>query len=361
MSSNNFEEESIDHFDPSWFEVKDRGDIDRVKNEISNIAEKLGLSSRRKNIVLALKELCTNLLKHSGGGEVGIQTPTPSDELDPDFSTQKGIEITVRDSGPGIKDVPRAFKDGFSRTNSRGEGLGKVNQAVDGLDISTGPEGTEITFRVWSRTSGKTDVSSSPPLDFGFATRKHPAMDQNGDAFIIKTWKNKSLVGVIDGVGHGEQAKLASVKACEYIESHYNLDLESILRGTNRACRGTRGVVVGLVKLSWDQSVLVEFAGIGNIECSIITPEEKHSLISKRGLLGKSLPSPEIISKKWSDMRNRLMLLQSDGLKSHWEIDDFDATYGESAPKIAHEHLSRLARSDDDATVAVIKYEPNEE
>lgn len=341
--------------------ISRRTDIREAKKKVARMAEDLGLSHKVKDATLALTELCTNILKYSERGVVIAGPPGGSDPVLGGEADQPGLEVTVQDSGPGISDVQRAFTDGFSGSDSRGLGLGKVNQAVDELNVSSGPEGTEITFRVWKRRSRKERQPTASPLDFGIVTRKHPGMDVNGDAFIHKSWGDRALVGVIDGVGHGEAAHEAAIKATEYIGRHYDMPLESIARGTNRACRGSRGVVAGLVRFHWTpESVEVGYLGVGNIECQIVDPEGRHNLISKRGLLGKNCPSLKVLEEEWSRDSEKAMIVQSDGLKTNWSLDEFAGLTKSSASQIADQLLAELARSNDDATVAAIKLSPGD-
>ncbi len=37
-----------------------------------------------------------------------------------------------------------------------------------------------------------------------------------------------------------------------YVESHFEEPLVAIFRGTGRACRGTRGVVMALARFDWE-------------------------------------------------------------------------------------------------------------
>ncbi len=349
-------------FNQVEIEIDRKSDILVAKEKLKKLGKKLGLSDRIDNVMIALTELCTNILKYSGEGKIKAGPPTGADPVLGSDLDRSGIEVEVTDSGPGIPDIQRAFTDGFSRSgDSRGIGLGKVNQAVDELNVSSGPRGTEITFLVWQRGEDETPVAPASPLEFGFVTRRYPGMKKNGDAFLHRTWDDRALVGVIDGVGHGDNAHLAAVKATEYINSHYDLPLETIVKGTNRACRGTRGVVAGLVRFHWEpRAVRVRYVGVGNIECIIIGPDGRNNLISKRGLLGKTCPTPKVISREWGNESERIMVLQSDGVKTHWTLDDFDGIREQSAAAIADRLLGSLERSDDDATLAAIKYLPGD-
>jgi hypothetical protein len=113
--------------------------------------------------------------------------------------------------------------------------------------------------------------------------------------------------------------------------------------------------VAGLARFHWsEESVKLTFSGVGNIECFIVSPSGKENLVSKRGLLGKTFPTPKTITRNWTE-GNKTIFIHSDGIKSHWSLEDFDRLFDSSAPEMANRLLSALARTNNDATIAVIK------
>src|SRR5215471_8678078 len=87
-------------------------------------------------------------------------------------------------------------------------------------------------------------TQSAMALDCGAATRTHPLMTVNGDAFVLKQWSTGALVGVIDGLGHGQCAHQAAQTAWQYVENHFDQPLGTIFRGAGHVCQATRGVVM---------------------------------------------------------------------------------------------------------------------
>jgi hypothetical protein len=85
-------------------------------------------------------------------------------------------------------------------------------------------------------------------MEFGVATRPRTFGAVNGDAFVVKPWARSVLAGIIDGLGHGQFAHRAAQTARQYVESHFDQPLDQIFRGTGRACRATRGVVMALAR-----------------------------------------------------------------------------------------------------------------
>ena len=125
--------------------------------------------------------------------------------------------------------------------------MGAINRLMDELDItSERGRGTRIVCRKWVRRH--TGSTRSCPLAFGVATRPRQPGEENGDAFVIKQWGESALVGIMDGLGHGQFAHCAAQAARQYVESHCDLPLDQIFLGVSRACHATRGVVMALAR-----------------------------------------------------------------------------------------------------------------
>ena len=298
-----------------------------------------------EEIVLAVSELASNLVKHAINGRLTLEVISDGE--------RRGIQIKSEDSGPGIEDVEQVLKDGFSSTDSLGFGLGAVNRIMDEFEIeslgSTGG-GTRVVAKMWVY---RDTVGSMPgTLEFGAASRPHPESILNGDAFVIKRWGEITLVGVIDGLGHGQYAHRAAQEARNYVEKHFKLPLKKIFLGTNRACRGTRGVVMALVKFDEAQEKMW-FASIGNISGRVFGTPEPMNFIIRRGFIGVNAPSPVVLERHWDP--RYVMVLHSDGLLTKWQWKDFSHLAEKSATVIAQQLLNALGRDTDDATVVVVK------
>jgi anti-sigma regulatory factor (Ser/Thr protein kinase) len=308
------------------------------------LAESIGFDSQAcEEIALAITELATNLIKHAQGGELVL---TPLVE-----GARAGIQITSQDSGPGIADVEQAMVDRYSTAGSRGTGLGAVNRLMDELDItSERGRGTSIVCSKWVRQ--KTAGNPHCPLAIGVATRPRNYGADNGDAFVVKHWAESVLVGVIDGLGHGQFAHRAAQAARQYVESHYDRPLDQIFRGAGTACRATRGVVMALARFDWGESRLV-FASIGNIEARVFPRSEPFRFVIRRGVIGINAPNTVVTEHSWP--QDHMLVLHSDGLRTHWGWKDFPGVAEQPVQEISQDFLQRLAREEDDATVIVVR------
>lgn len=339
------------HPDSKNIDIKCASDVSIARSSAKKMAYEIGFGhTAGEEIALAVSELASNIVKHACSGVITL-LPLSRDG-------QIGMQIESHDKGPGIENVERALADGFSTSGGLGLGLGTVNRLVDEFNISPRSKwpngGTHILCKRFIRRDPP--ITLSCPLEFGAATRSHPRMDVNGDTFVIKQWGTSALVGVIDGVGHGQYALRAAQAARQYVETHYDQPLGYLITGAGRACRATRGVVMSLARFDWpsDQSeIMMTFSGIGNIETHIVGPKEHMNFALRRGIIGVNAPTPVVTEHSWKP--SYVMVLHSDGISAHWKWTEFPETAEASAQITAYRLLQRLARDEDDATVVVVK------
>jgi anti-sigma regulatory factor (Ser/Thr protein kinase) len=299
-----------------------------------------------EEIALAAVELASNLVKHASGGGTIAFRPCGS-------NGRPGLQIESTDHGPGFADFERALADGYSTAGSLGTGLGTVNRMMDALEChSVPPSGTRIVCQRWVRPQGLVPLSRE--LEFGAASRAYRNTRENGDAFVIRQWDGMALGGVIDGLGHGQFAQRAAQTARQYIESHFDQPLEALFRGVARACQSTRGVVMALTRIDSARRVFT-VANIGNIEVRVLAGDGRSANTPpvRRGVLGLNAPAPISVEQPWTE--TTLLVMHSDGLRTHWSWKDFDGLHRQAAGTIAQTLLRTLGKIDDDATVLVIR------
>ncbi len=332
--------------------IKDMTDVRLARWRVRETAGMIGFSIPVcEEISLVVSELGTNLIKHAGGGTLRwIRLPEDA-----------GIEIESLDEGPGIGDPDTVMADGHSTSATLGYGLGTVNRLMDELEISAKARyGTGAVVRCRRYVRREESGTEALPLQIGAATRAHPEMNVNGDAYVTKAWPGHVLIGVIDGLGHGPLAGKAAVAAKNYVETHYDRPLMNLFRGVGRACLGTRGVVMALVlfEKGADENapLKMRFAGVGNVEVRV-RGGERMRFTYRRGIIGLRAPDPVVSTHHWQN--ENLLVMYSDGIRSHWQWDAFlpKETTAEniSAQKLAQAMLRRLARDRDDATIVVVK------
>jgi len=113
------------------------------RNRLKEFAVKIGMSLvNQTKLITAASELSRNMLRYAGGGAVLIEIVNGQ--------RQNGLRVTFSDTGPGIPDIEKAMKDGFSTGKSLGLGLPGARRLVNDFDIkSTVGKGTTITITKW--------------------------------------------------------------------------------------------------------------------------------------------------------------------------------------------------------------------
>jgi anti-sigma regulatory factor (Ser/Thr protein kinase) len=326
------------------FVIAEKEDCVSAQQSARRMARAAGFPDESsEEIAIAVAELSTNLIKHAGRGVLTLRALA---------GHRQGIEIEAEDQGPGIMDLEKCFADGYSTSGSLGYGLGTVNRLMDELDVRSSPgPGTHIVCRKWMRPPSE---PIAPRLwDVGVMTRSRGFTPENGDAFIVKRQNRQLLVGVIDGLGHGEPAQAAALAAQGYVEKHDDLPLDKIFLGAGRACRATRGVVMALARFSAPSRM--SFASVGNVEARVCGGRERIGFVPRRGIVGVDDVHVSVQEIVWN--AQWVLVMHTDGVRAHWQWDDFPRLGRESAKEIASRLMRELAVGNDDATVLTVKAE----
>ena len=297
--------------DHSW-SIKVSQVTDRVlaNRKSKTIAQQIGFTKVEEieKILITVNELSSNLIKHTSGGEIIISILYQNGK--------KGIQIESIDDGPGIEDIELALVDGYSTINSLGYGLGTVNRLMDDFKIESRKNtGTHITAKRWLVDRTKQKIYS---LDFG----------------------------------HGPLANQASKVAIQYIQKNFDQPLGQIIRGMHLACKHSRGVVAALARFNLLNREII-FTGVGNIEARTFGNNMRESFISRRGIIGHTLPTIKLIRHIWET--GFILIMFSDGIRSGWKWINFAKFSNKPARYMALLMLERLAKDIDDATIVIVK------
>lgn len=117
----------------------------RASSQIKKVLKQLQVESKViKRIVVAIYEAEVNVVAHSVGGKLTAQID------------EKGIQVELKDNGPGIENIERAMQTGYSTASKKvrnmgfgaGMGLPNIKKNTDELNIkSKVGVGTTLTFR----------------------------------------------------------------------------------------------------------------------------------------------------------------------------------------------------------------------
>jgi serine/threonine-protein kinase RsbT len=124
-------------------EIKSEADIIKARVRAKAIAEDLGFNYMdQTRIATAVSELARNAYQYAGKGKMTIKPLSKQG--------RKGMEMVIEDHGPGIENLDRALKGGYSTGGGLGMGLSGSKRLMDEFDINTkSNEGTSVTVRKW--------------------------------------------------------------------------------------------------------------------------------------------------------------------------------------------------------------------
>lgn len=167
----------------------------------------------------------------------------------------------------------------------------------------------------------------------------------NGDRAVLRTdGFGKALFGVIDGLGHGPDAEIASVGAATFLEKvSLETSLESMMEQLHVQLSGTRGVAATICLLRGTE---LDVCAVGNVE--LRSSDLRFPLIYSAGILGVSVRKFRVCSA--SLPRSARFIAFSDGISSRTPTDDIRRL---SPADACHFIMSKYRRDNDDATVLV--------
>jgi anti-sigma regulatory factor (Ser/Thr protein kinase) len=290
----------------------------------------------RTGIVAA--ELASNLAKHARGGEMlirGMREPA-------------SVEILAIDRGPGIRDVAAALLDGHSTAGTPGNGLGAIRRLADEFDIySLVDRGTIVVARM---RAGRVAGARTGPLDVsGVSVAKDGEM-VCGDSWQVLHQPDGALTIVADGLGHGLKAGEASAAAIAAIDPRKGAAVSERLRDVHLGLQHTRGAAAGIAEVRPESGTL-RFAGIGNIAAAVSRVGMTRHAVSLNGTLGHEARQFRDYTYPWE--RDGLLVMHSDGLGTHWSIDDYPGLRQRHTATIAAVLYRDFNRHRDDVTVLV--------
>lgn len=117
----------------------------KASSQIKKVLKQLHVEPKIiKRIVVAIYEAEVNVVAHSVGGTLSVNFD------------EKGIEVVLKDNGPGIENIDLAMQKGFSTATKKvrdmgfgaGMGLPNIKKNTDEMHIASKlGKGTTLTFR----------------------------------------------------------------------------------------------------------------------------------------------------------------------------------------------------------------------
>jgi anti-sigma regulatory factor (Ser/Thr protein kinase) len=326
---------------PAGLSINDASATGEARRMASALAGQLGFGeTARGQVAIVATEAATNLFKHAEGGEILLQGWESGSIV--------GLDILAVDKGPGMADLDRCRVDGFSTAGSPGHGLGAMGRLSGFFEIHSIPGvGTSAMARFFS---GSPAVSG---LEFGVVSLPMAGEEVSGDSWAIDEFEGRTIVMVVDGLGHGPQAYEAARAAVEIFEEKARQGPAELIQAAHRALRSTRGAALAVAQIDPDRGEVV-YAGVGNIAGSIHGPSDLRSLsmVSHNGIVGHTIRKVQEFTYPW--ISGSLLLMHSDGLATQWQLGRYPGLTSQHPGLIAATLHRDFKRVRDDVTVLAI-------
>ncbi|MGW0520815.1 SpoIIE family protein phosphatase [Crossiella sp. NPDC003009] len=281
-------------------------------------------------------ELGSNLDKHARDGVMAVQP----------LLLGHGIEILAADAGPGMADLARCLVDGHSTTGTLGAGLGAIRRMATELHLHSEPGTGTVAAARLVHPAG----TSLPHKDFGYVRVPADGERACGDGLALHRTGEGWTALLVDGLGHGPAAAEAAEEAVLTFRRDPELPPVRLLTALHHRLRLTRGAAAAVLRVAGARA---EFCGVGNIRGLVLGDGPRRSLLSRPGVVGLHLITPQVTAVDLS--LGGTVVLHSDGLDATAALLD---TVGPVrlppallATGLAHRH--RQLR--DDATVLIAR------
>jgi serine/threonine-protein kinase RsbT len=124
--------------------IQSQADVVAAREQARALAVEAGFSVCDSTLITtAISEMTRNILEFARRGEITIALLKNG--------SKSGLQIVASDEGPGIEDIARVMKDGYSSCKGMGIGLPGTKRLMDEFEIrSKVGTGTTITMMKWN-------------------------------------------------------------------------------------------------------------------------------------------------------------------------------------------------------------------
>jgi anti-sigma regulatory factor (Ser/Thr protein kinase) len=326
--------------------IEEESQIGSARRSAAALARSQGFGDDAAGrLAIVVTEAATNLFRHAGGGTIILR------ELG---EPTAGVEMLALDKGPGIPDVRRAMRDGYSTIGTAGEGLGAMQRLADVFGVySQRLGGTAVLARVENGPRLRPNSVRTASFADRVGAICIPLRGETacGDAWHVTSVRQRITVLVVDGLGHGPAADLVAAIALRGAPRLVTGSPESALSGFDTAMRGTRGAALSMTVVD-TKARTVRFSGVGNVDGRIVSNDPAHYLAPQGGIVGHTMPVPRASDAPWPP--GSRLVMHSDGVSSRWRMDAYPGLLLAHPALVAGVLYRDFGRERDDATVVVL-------
>ncbi|WP_329425046.1 SpoIIE family protein phosphatase [Streptosporangium sp. NBC_01495] len=323
----------------TWVRAEDASAIGALRRAAVTLAEIRGFNEEDTGrVAVAVSEAASNLVKHATEGVMLIR---PHPELD------SAVEVLAIDRGPGMQDVSRALRDGYSTAGTLGIGLGGIARMASGYEVHSIP-GRGTVLGMYFAAQG----APRPPSRVSGLTRPIGEETVCGDAFVVMEEGATTTVMLCDGLGHGPAAAQASQEAVRLFLRHADLAPVTALERIHTGLGHTRGGAVAVARVDGAAGT-VSFAGLGNVSAWIAHNDGRQGMISVPGIAGHKART--LRQYEYAVPPHSVVLLHSDGLTERWDITSYPGLVTRLPSVVAGTLLREAGTRRDDACVVAVR------
>ena len=192
-------------------------------------------------------------------------------------------------------------------------------------------------------------------IQAAFATQPLPGQQESGDLCLIKRVGAGTLIAVVDGLGHGQEAASAAHAAVGALDRYSREPLTDLVRRCHEALVGLRGVVLGLGYLD-PQAATLTWLGVGNVGGILLRADSgskpaRITLVPSAGFIGAEQAHPTTRSVPLA--LGDTVFLFSDGVRDGFADS---VMLAKTPQEIADHVIARHMKGNDDALILVARY-----
>ncbi|MBM7841626.1 SpoIIE family protein phosphatase [Herpetosiphon giganteus] len=187
-------------------------------------------------------------------------------------------------------------------------------------------------------------------LNWSVQTRSKYGQSVSGDGYAVIENPNSTLIAVIDGLGGGAEAAKPTKLALDELHQHSTRPLKELIERCHKALHGTRGAVIGLLRLEFDH-LRASYIGVGNIGIHVIS-DRVIKPISKNGILGHN-QLPSLLEMTYTFNIGDIFVLYSDGISTRMITDSALHHAIENPESLALGLMERYGKTTDDVTILI--------
>lgn len=200
-----------------------------------------------------------------------------------------------------------------------------------------------------------TIVNREQCVEWSVASAPHPGQIVSGDLHVVSAWADGVLIGVVDGLGHGDEATKAARTAVDVLAAHASEPVVSLVQRCHRALQHTRGAVLTLISLD-TRTHTAALIGVGNVEAILCRADPqarppRERVLLRGGVVGYQLPALQASHVPFGP--GDIVALATDGVREDF-VDEVSAA--EPTAQLVDRIMARKFRGNDDGLVLACKY-----